>query len=191
METENKILQLLIDKNGPFTIREIAKKIKADYKITHTAVQRLLHKNILVSKTIGKSTSCRLNGNYYGLDIYRAENGRKEALLRNNDIKGLYQEVMGKAATSFFIFLVFGSYAKGKRTPSSDIDILLISNEKGFEEKISGILLLLPLKTHSLVFTEEEFIRMKDAKKPNVVKEAIENNIILYGVEDYYRLKNA
>ena len=41
------------------------------------------------------------------------------------------------------------------------------------------------------MFTEEEFIRMKDSKKPNVVKEAMENNIILYGTENYYKLKNA
>lgn len=69
--------------------------------------------------------------------------------------------------------------------------MLFIANEKDFENKISDILSLLPLKIHALFFTEEEFMRMKDAKKSNVIKEAIENNIILYGAEAYYKLKNA
>ncbi|MEK6792665.1 MAG: nucleotidyltransferase domain-containing protein, partial [Nanoarchaeota archaeon] len=86
---------------------------------------------------------------------------------------------------------IFGSYSKGEQTKSSDIDLLFVSNEKKFEENISNILSLLPIKTHAFVFTEEEFIRMKDSKKSNVVKEMIKSNVILYGVENYYRLKNA
>ena len=68
---------------------------------------------------------------------------------------------------------------------------MFISNDKDFEKKVSNILSLLPLKTHFLVFTEEEFVRMKDSKKPNVVQEAIKDNVILYGIENYYKLKNA
>ena len=191
METENKIIGLFIEEKSPKTIREISKKIKSDYKITHTATQRLLEKDILTSKRIGKSSLCELNNSYYGVEIYESENKRKDNLLKNKDLKQLFNEIMSKVKSSFFIFLIFGSYAKGKSTKSSDIDILFVSNESGFEEKISGILSLLPIKTHALVFTEEEFIRMKDSKKSNVVKEAIENNVILYAIENYYRLKNA
>lgn len=191
METEKKIISLFVEEKEPKTIREISKRIKSDYKIVHTATQRLLERDILTSKKIGKSRLCELNNLYYSLEIYEAENKRKNNLLKNKDLKQLYNEIMGKAKSSFFIFLIFGSYAKGKTTKSSDIDILFISNESGFEEKISSILSLLPLKTHALIFTEEEFIRMKDSKKSNVVKEAMENYIILYGIENYYRLKNA
>lgn len=191
METENKIVKLFIEERNPKTIREISRKIKSDYRITHTATQRLIDREILLSKKIGKSNLCELNNSYYGLEIYKAESKRKENLLKNKDLKQLYNEIMNKVKSSFLIFLIFGSHAKGKPTKSSDIDILFVSNEQGFEEKISNILSLLPIKTHALVFSEEEFIRMKDSKKSNVVKEAIENNIILYGVENYYRLKNA
>ena len=191
MKTENKIIKLFIEQKQSKTIREISKKIKSDYKITHTAIQRLLNKNILISKTIGKSTLCKLNKSYYGVEIYKAENERTKSLLKNKNIKQLYKEVKEKIKSGFFIFLIFGSYAKGNQTKSSDIDIIFISNEKNFEEKIYNILSLLPLKTHNLVFTEEEFIQMKDSKKLNVIKETIENNIILYGIENYYKLKNA
>ena len=191
METENKIINLFIEENIPKTIREISKKIKSDYKITHTATQRLLGKNILISKKIGQSSLCELNNSFYSSDIYAVENKRKDNLLKNKNLKQLYHEVIVKIKSAFFIFIIFGSYAKGRPTKSSDIDIMFISNDENFEGKIQNITSLLPIKTHVLVFTEEEFIRMKDSKKSNVVKEGMGNNMILYGIENYYRLKNA
>ena len=191
MQTELKIIKYFIENKKPKTIREIAKQIKADYKITHTATQRLIQKNILQAQTIGKSSLCLLNEKYFGIEVYKAEDERKEEIFKNKNINQLYKEIMSKVKTGSFILLLFGSYAKRKQTKSSDIDLLLVSNESGFESKISDILSLLPLKTHALVFTEEEFIRMKDSKKSNVIQEAIESNIILYGIEAYYRIKNA
>src|SRR3989344_8478208 len=191
METELKIIKYFIENKKPTTIREIAQYIRADYKITHIATQRLIQKNILTVQTVGKSSLCGLYEKYYGIEIYEAENERKENILKNSNIKQLYKEVIYKINNSFFIFILFGSYAKGKQTKSSDIDLMFISNKKDFESKISNILSLLPLKTHALIFTEEEFTRMKDTKKSNVIQEAIECNIIFYGIEAYYWLKNA
>jgi len=191
MKTEIKIIKSFIEERSPKTIREISKRIRSDYKIVYTAVQRLLKKKILLSKIVGKSTLCELNKSYYGIEIYEAENERKEDLLKIKDIKQLYKEIMNKIKSSLFIFLIFGSYAKNKQTKHSDIDLMFISNNDKFEDRISNILSLLPIKTHALVLTEEEFTRMKDSKKPNVVKEVMKNNVILYGIENYYRLKNA
>jgi len=189
MKTEIKIIKTLIE-NKSLTIREISQKINSDYKITHIAVQRLIEKDIIFIETIGKSSLCRLNNNFT-FEIYKAEDEKKQDLLKNKNIKQLYKEISARIKTSFFIFIVFGSYAKKKQTKSSDIDLILISNEENFEKTIDNITSILPLKTHILVFTEEEFIRMKNSKERNVVKEAIENNIILYGTENYYKLKNA
>ena len=180
MKTEEKVIKLFIENRTPKTIREISKNIQSDYRITYTATQNLIARNIIISKTVGKSTLCELNPSYYGIQIYQAENERKKELLKKSDIKQLYTEIMTKIDSSIFIFLIFGSYATGKSTKNSDIDMMFISPEKDFEEKISHIVSLLPLKTHVLVFTEKEFVRMKDAKKSNVVTEAIESNVILY-----------
>jgi len=190
METENKIIKLFVSEKEPKTIREISKRIKADYKITYTAAKRLLDKKILLGKEVGKSILCSLSDSYYGSEIYCAENKRKEELLKNKNVSLMYKEIIKNTGSAFFIFILFGSYAKGKETANSDIDILIISNEKEIENKVNEALSLMPLKTHALFFSEEEFIRMKDSKKSNVVKEAIENNIILYGIENYYKLKN-
>ncbi|HLC80542.1 MAG TPA: nucleotidyltransferase domain-containing protein [Candidatus Nanoarchaeia archaeon] len=191
MKTELKIIKHFIENKKPSTIRDVAKKIKADYKITHIATQRLVQKNILEVQTVGKSSLCRLDEKYYGIEIYETENQRRLDILKNKSLGQLYKEIMSKVKTSSFILLLFGSYAKRKQTKSSDIDMLCVSNEKDFESRISDIISLLPLKIHALVFREEEFIRMKDSKKPNVVHEIMGSNIILYGTEAYYRLKNA
>lgn len=191
MKTEKKVIKALLEENKGMTIREISRKINSDYRITHTAVQRLINKKIIITKTIGKSSLCNLNEHYYSHDIYNAEDERKKLLLKNKDINQLYKEVIKKIETSFFILLVFGSYAKGKHTKNSDIDLLFISNEMGFEERISNILSLIPLKVHVLVFNEKEFRRMLDSKGLNVAKEAIANYIILYGIENFYAIKNA
>jgi predicted nucleotidyltransferase len=191
MKTEIKIIKHFVENKTPKTIREIAQKIKSDYRITHIAVQRLVKKNLLRIETVGKSSLCSLNEKYFNIDIYEAESERREDILKNKNINQLYKEIMSKVKTDLFILLLFGSYAKRKQTKVSDIDLLFIANEKDFETKISDILSLLPLKTHALVFTEEEFIRMKDSKKSNVIQEAMESNIILYGIEVYYRIKNA
>lgn len=191
MQTEIKIIRHFIEDKSFKTIRELSKIIGSDYRIVYTATQRLLEKKILLSRIAGKSTLCELNKNYYGVEIYKAENERREDLLKDKDIKQLCRELMSKLKSSLFILLVFGSYARGKQAKHSDIDLMFISNDKDFENRVYSILSLIPLKTHAFVFTEKEFIRMKDSKKPNVVKEAIENNIILYSIENYYRLKNA
>src|SRR3989344_4821729 len=161
MKTELKIIKSFIENKKTKTIREISQQIKADYRITYIAAKRLIEKKILKVQTVGKSSLCSLNENYFGIAVYEAENERKEEILKN------------------------------KQTKTSDIDLLFISNESGFETRISDILSLLPLKTHAMAFTEEEFIRMKDTKRSNVIQEAIESNIILYGIEAYYRIKNS
>jgi predicted nucleotidyltransferase len=190
MKTETKIIQALIEQRKSMTIRALSRLIKSDYRITHTAIKNLIRKQAVLAKTVGKSSLCSLNGDYYGLEIYLAEKQRTESLLKNKNINQLYKEVMAKVKTGLFVFLVFGSYAKGLQTRKSDIDLLFISDEKGFQKKIDSILSLLPLETHALVFTQAEFLQMRDSRSMNVVKEAMENNIILYNADTYYFLKN-
>ena len=191
METEIKIIKLLIEQKKQMTIREIAKEIESDYKITYVAMQRLIKKNVVLSVTIGKSTVCELNQKYYGLDIYQAEDERRKKILKNSDLKLITKEIIEKIGTNLFILLLFGSYAKGMQTKHSDFDIMVISNEKNTEQILHDkVTSLLPFDIHLLIFTEKEFISMKDGKDLTVVTEAIKNNIILYSIENYYRLKN-
>ena len=162
MKTETKIIKSLIE-DKEMTIRELSKKIKADYKISHVAVNNLIKKKVINTKNIGNSILCILNKDYFGIELYKAEDERRTEILKNKDINQLLKHVLYKVKTTFFVLLIFGSYAKRKNTKNSDIDLIFIFKD-GFEDKINEILSLIPLKTHSLIFTEEEFVRMKDSK---------------------------
>ena len=132
MKTALKIIRSFIEDKKPKTIRELARQIRADYRITHIAVQRLIAQTILTVQTIGKSSLCALNPTYYGVEIYEAEHERKQDILKKIDINQLYKEIMSKLPSTFCVMLIFGSYAKCTATKTSDTDLFIIPNEKDF-----------------------------------------------------------
>ena len=83
-----------------------------------------------------------------------------------------------------FIALLFGSRVK-KYNRHSDIDLLILG-EGGME--IEQTISLMPLKIHLTNISPREFLNMAKSKEFSVVSEAIKKNIILIGIEDYYRL---
>ena len=86
-----------------------------------------------------------------------------------------------------FIALIFGSYAKGKKSKTSDIDLMIIS-ESGREKEFEKLMNLLPLDIHLVTFNFDEFLFMAKNQDFSVVSEALNLNIILFGIEDYYRV---
>ena len=114
---------------------------------------------------------------------FEAEFERKMDLFKNKDFLILHNRL---AELKFpFIALLFGSQAKGTATKHSDIDILAIG---GDEDKIKSTLSLLPDNIHLTYVTYENFIHMAKSREFTVVSEAIKNNIVLIGIEEYYRL---
>ncbi|MEN6592585.1 MAG: nucleotidyltransferase domain-containing protein [Methanobacterium sp.] len=83
--------------------------------------------------------------------------------------------------------MIFGSYARGNETKASDIDLMVIC-ENGRDVDIQRIISLFPLDIHLVSLNFEEFNSMAKTKEFNVVGEALVNNIILIGIEDYYRM---
>jgi len=79
MKTEIKILRFLIENKEGFTIREIANKINADYKITHTAIKKLEEKKLINTRKIGKSIEITF-ANRFSSEIFEAEYQRSEKL---------------------------------------------------------------------------------------------------------------
>ncbi len=187
METENKIIKYLIENKKEIIIKELARQIKSDYKIVHTAVNRLIDKGLLESRKIGKSIQIEFN-NKLAKEVLEVEFERREEIFRNKNLKLMTETIKKSIKTANFILLLFGSYAKKKETKNSDIDLMFIVNDIKIEGNILDSISILPLKIHQLVFTEKQFIDMKKSHELNVVKEAIKNNIVLYGIEAYYEL---
>lgn len=185
--TDKILIFLLNNKTEEFTIRAIAQKTKIDYKTTYLVVNEFIEKELILAKKVGQTVLCKLNRKAFDEEIFKAETIRKEKLLKNKDLLGL-KNYIAEIKESFFIMLVFGSWASGKNSKNSDIDLLLITDDDQITKKVKKKLKLLPLDIHLVNFSTEEFIKMQKSTEFNVGKEASDNNVILFGIEDYYRL---
>lgn len=187
MKTENKIIRFLIETRKEPTIRDLSKGIKADYKIVHTAVMRLTGKGLLEKRKVGKAFQLIFN---YKLskESFEVELGRRNEILMNKNIRVMLDTIKSKIESANFVLLLFGSYSKKKANKMSDIDLMFVIPADEMEKRIEHAISILPFKIHYFVFTEKQFIDMKDSRQKNVVHEAIKNNIILHGIEQYYEL---
>jgi len=87
--------------------------------------------------------------------------------------------------TEFFILIVFGSYAKGKVTQKSDLDIAMIVESEYTKKEITPFLETIKrrevLQIDCHIFTRVEFLEMLRADFENVGKQIFKSSIIYYG----------
>ncbi len=150
----------------------------------HTNIKKLEKENSIKVEDFGNMKRCSFD-NFFNEDVFVVEKERNRDLLKNKNFLMIYNNL--KKINRQFILLMFGSQIKGTTTKHSDIDLLLISNEDE-SKKVNQQLDLLPYKIHLTHASYDEFIQMLKSKEFTVVSEAIKNNIILFGIEDYYKL---
>lgn len=180
-----EILKLLIgNKEEIFSIRKISKIRKINYKSAYLSLRFLEKEELVTLKKIGNTLSCTFNNKFNDL-VFKAEYLRREEMLKNRNFLVFYNQL--KKINKQFILLLFGSQVKGIAKKHSDIDLLLISNEE-VAKIIHTETRLLPINFHLTAISYEEFVNMLKSREFTVVSEAIKKNIILYGIEDYYRI---
>lgn len=185
MKTEIKILKALLEeKEKSYTTRELSKKINADYKIAYVATEKLYDKGLIKKRKLGNTTEIKLSEKF-SKEIFEAELERRENLLQNRNLRILYEKLSSLPFS--FIALIFGSFAKGKIAKGSDIDLMVIC-EKNRIKEVESVVSLLPLNIHLVVLNNEEFLSMAKSKEFSVVSEAMKSNVILIGIENYYKL---
>ncbi len=183
MNSDIKILKLLLDnKESNFTIRKISESLGINYRIAYEKTHLLEKEGLIKITKIGNSKISKFL-NEFDSKVFEAEYERRNKLLKKRDFLVLHKML---ADINFcFIALLFGSQVRGNTRKYSDIDILFIG---GDERKIKSTISLLPDKVDFTHITEKEFIQMLKSKEFTVVSEAVKNNIILIGIEEYYRL---
>jgi len=178
-----QILQLLIEnREKNLSIRQISQIRKINYKSAYNSLHKLNEEGIVDLIRVGNTINCIFNLRF-NKSVFLAEYGRKEDLLKNKNFKVICKDL--DRLPFSFIALLFGSYMKKEQGKHSDIDLLVIG---GDEDKIKGMFSLYPLKIHLTWLDYEDFVSMLKSKEFTVVSEAIKKNIILAGIEDYYRL---
>jgi len=100
-------------------------------------------------------------------------------------------KISGKIKNSYYSMIITGSYADGKKTKKSDIDVVVIipnsENKKMYETALKEGELMIP-EVHGFVFTEHEFYLMLTNKEFNLGKETARKHIIYFGAESYYQI---
>ena len=186
LSLKEKILAYLIENKHPESILQISHYLNADYKNTFNIIKNL-SPDVLFKNKLGNTTLIEVKL-YPNEEIFSIERKRAGIFLSKNKKLELIKKDADSISYPFMIVLIFGSYVKKNKTEKSDIDICIISDNKIKLEELVSKLRLLPLNLEIHNFTTKEFESMLEVKKANLAKEIIKNNIILYGIENYYNL---
>ena len=175
-----------------FTFKEIKKLScnKSDNYV-HTTLKRFVASEVLQEQKIGNNIVYSLKQNVSSLNTigFVAE---YEASIAKHLPHKVIQKIIQKLKTSFYIFIVTGSYAKGKQKENSDLDIVLICDNKQDPNSILSQIrfeseLSIP-EVHPYVFTQDQFYQMLTNKEANYGKEIVRSNLIITGGKVYYSI---
>ena len=175
-----------------FTIRSLARSLKKSYPLVYNNLLSLEERGIITKKDIPPGKVITLSENIPKNVIINIEMKKRDNFLkRHPEIKLMLEDTLKSVKNPFFILLIFGSYAKGKQTKKSDLDILIIVKEKNDIKEIErAVNKTITKAKKSLIFIEiKDFKEMiKNDKEFNVGNEAKKNHVILYGAEQFYQL---
>lgn len=152
-----------------FYLREISKLTSIALKTTQTTLARLEEENILKSEKRGKNKYFKLNLDNIQTKFYllQSEIYKTELFLEKYpQFKTFLKSIKSKMA-----IVVFGSFAKMTVKRDSDLDLLLIGDEKIPKH-------LIPNEVHEVKLTKEVFSKSLK-KEEDLIKEIEENHIIL------------
>lgn len=186
---EQKVMELFLDLKRHY-FAEIAKKTKLTRPRTMRALRKLAEAGILQIKA-------EANVKYYSLSrsplAYSAlgivEYGRTARFLEKNMTLKRALEMFSSGYRGYQIMLIFGSYAKGYASKSSDIDLLLAKEDfqkteiKMIEELAETVNGRTGLKISPYMMKTGELRQKKD-----FVKEIVDSHILLEGAELFFRL---
>lgn len=168
------------------TISEISRSLKKPYPKVHHTVREFADEGILKTRKVGKAVLCELELSAKTVAIFSMAD-TMEALSKK--IPNI-EKIMGFAEFSDDILVVTGSYARGKATKSSDVDLVVITREKAVEKQRlieSKTALMLP-QVHPFAFTYKDFIAMLLSEEENYGKQIFRNRLIFRNPERYYGL---
>lgn len=192
---EQKIMEILLPQPfNAYSIRKISELIQGSYALTYESVQSLIEKRLIKTKKIGNTLSCQLNLSSEPSSLAISSLIHSQKFLNKVQFGFIVDEIKEKLSDLIYIMILFGSYAKGKARPESDVDLLFVVQNEGDIEKIKKRLKLVlsstKIKVEFEVVTTEWLLKMFE-EKHSVGREVLEGSMILYGAEQYYTLVRA
>ena len=185
-----------------FTILEISKRLGIGYRPAYNHIIAMNNEGIIKVEKIGNAKQCRLNLNSQKCRhlLEELDAAKKEEIYRKYPkIKAIIEDMITKLTNDFVSdihsIVLFGSYAKGLASKTSDIDLLFIVTDlknrqlrEGIERESAGYMYSYSIKVSPMISDIGELKRMIKAPEMNVGKESREHGISLYGSEMFWRI---
>src|SRR3989338_8754813 len=136
-ETTLKIIGLLRKElNRGLTILAISKRLDIGYRPAYNHITELQKQGAIITHTVGKARQCLLNLENEMCRYFLQENDfkRKEALFKQqiklrNVLENYIARLTARFVSDIHSIILFGSYAKGTATKTSDIDVFFILSD--------------------------------------------------------------
>ena len=161
------------------------------HNYVHTTLKCLVKEGILKEQKIGNNITYQINDSIPALNTIGFVAEHKAATARHIPHESI-RKLISKIKTTFLILLITGSYAKGKQKETSDVDIVILCDDRQNPGSIlSQIKLeseLMSPEAHPYVFTQSQFYEMLTNKEENYGKESARNNLIITGGREYYSI---
>lgn len=173
-------------------IRGIAKRLGKSYTLVYNNIADLDDKGLIKKRDVPPAQVITLNKFAPTDTLISIEFRRRiEFVQKHPWIRVMLEDILRAARGHFFVLLVFGSYAKGTQTPGSDLDLLVIVQDKKdmmeIENSVQNV--YTKIKKGLILVDINDFKGMiRNTDEFNVGNEAKKHHMILHGIEEYYRI---
>lgn len=174
-----KLLDVFLSSpNARFYIRELERKIKEEAKNVSRELKNLEALGLLISEKQGNLKYYSVNENFF---LY-AE--LKAIIFKTTGVHGLLKEALERLKGIETAF-IYGTYATGKESESSDVDIMVIGKPDLTElnEVISDLEEKLNREINYMCFDQEEFKERRKAGDAFINEVLSGEKIMLKGTE--------
>ncbi|MCP8321847.1 MAG: nucleotidyltransferase domain-containing protein [archaeon] len=174
--------KFMMDSNKQFYIRELSKELNIPYGMLHREVKNLASLGILAEEKKGKITLVSVNKK---LPYFAELRGMMMKTAGLGDLmRGTLSELKGIRYA-----LIYGSFASGEETESSDIDLLIVGNlsEEEVLKAVSQVEKEVRREINYILWSEKEFLKRVKSKHHLLEDVAKKPMIMLVGDEDEFR----
>ncbi len=173
-----------------YSMHQISKLVGLDYKTISKIIKQLLSFGILITKTKGQGHFISLNLSHYDIQTYlsfAAYYNRMIFFEKNTRLQYLLEELKRINLRDSSLIL-FGSFVLGQQTKSSDIDLLLITNDRQAPPIIKSLLQNYNLKVDLNVLSSPQYEKALHSRDFNLANQIIPKHIIFKSPEMYWSL---
>jgi len=184
-ETELKVLSSFFPEGEEITLKIIQKRTKLSYEPVYRTVKELVKKKIISKKNFGKTLVYNLEFDKeepkFAFYYYMTE----RIITFSKKHNKVFRAVKDIEKEPFDIIILFGSYSKGSETKNSDVDLMIVTDEKNKENEIYGLKHIYNLDFAPAFVKKREFPKIK--KENNILWNSLKNfSIVFKGIDLYY-----